>query len=185
MLDLKAVDKSWTLFLDRDGVVNHEKVDGYILNWKEFRFYEGVPDAVRKLTAIFGRLIMVTNQRGIGKELMTESELGNIHLNMLETLEKAGGRIERIYYCTSLDDAHAFRKPNPGMAFEAKKDFPAIDFSKSIIVGNNFSDMEFGRNAGMHTVFVKTTDPEVKLPNPLIDLWFGSLTDFAKAFEKS
>ena len=67
------------------------------------------------------------------------------------------------------------------MALQAKKDFPQIDFTKSIMVGNRVSDMGFGKNAGMKTVFVATTNPEVTVPNPLIDLRFDNLISFAKA----
>ncbi len=183
-LDLRRVDRSWTLFLDRDGVMNYEKPGDYVYNWNEFIFYEGVPEAIKILGEIFGLTIMVTNQRGIGKGLMTEQDLQSIHGNMLQTIEAAGGRIDRIYYCPSATDDDPFRKPNPGMAFLAKKDFEQIDFSRSVMVGNNISDMEFGRNAGMHTVFLKTTHPGQEFPHPAIDLVFDSLPDFAKAFQK-
>ncbi|HCT22299.1 MAG TPA: histidinol phosphate phosphatase, partial [Chitinophagaceae bacterium] len=66
MLDLQQIDRSWTLFLDRDGVINHEKKEDYILNWNEFQFYDGVPKAVATLNRIFGKTIMVTNQKGVG-----------------------------------------------------------------------------------------------------------------------
>jgi histidinol phosphatase-like enzyme len=66
------------------------------------------------------------------------------------------------------------------MALAAREDFPEIDFARSVMVGNNLSDMEFGRNAGMHTVFLKTTSPGQPLPHPSIDLAFSSLYDFAK-----
>ena len=68
------------------------------------------------------------------------------------------------------------------MAFKAKRDFPQIEFSKSIMVGNKLTDMEFGRNAGTATVFVTTTHPETEFPNPLIDARFESLATFAKSF---
>lgn len=185
MLDLKKINKDWTLFLDRDGIINVEKQDGYILHWGEFVFYEGVPKAVGEFSKLFNIIVMATNQRGVGKGLMTVDDLNDIHMNMLQELEKSEGRIDQIYCCMSLDDMDPMRKPNPGMAFEAKKDFPAIDLSRSIMVGNNISDMEFGRNAGMYTVLVRTTQPDIALPHPSIDLVFDSLPDLAKALQKS
>ncbi|PWT77273.1 MAG: phosphatase [Bacteroidetes bacterium] len=185
MLDLQRIDKDWTLFLDRDGIINVEKEDGYILHWGEFEFYQGVEEAVSVFSKLFNVIVMATNQRGVGKGLMTVDDLNDIHLKMLQQLEKSGGRIDQIYCCISLDDNDPMRKPNPGMAFEAKKDFPAIDFSKSIMVGNNISDMEFGRNAGMKTIFVRTTKPEITLPHPAIDFIVDSLSDLAKALQKS
>ena len=67
------------------------------------------------------------------------------------------------------------------MAFVAKQDFPEIDFENSLIVGNKPSDMLFGRNAGMYTVYIASTHPETPFPHPDIDLRFNSLPDFAKA----
>jgi D-glycero-alpha-D-manno-heptose 1-phosphate guanylyltransferase len=177
-LDLKAIDKSWTLFIDRDGVINQEKKEDYIRNWDEFVFHEGVKEAMRIMANRFGRIIIVSNQRGVGKGLMTEKDLRIIHADMQAAIEGAGGRIDKIYYCTSTDNQHPDRKPNPGMAFHAKKEFPEIDFSKSITVGNKPSDMLFARSAGMYSVFVATTNPEVPFPHPDIDLRFSSLPGF-------
>jgi D-glycero-D-manno-heptose 1,7-bisphosphate phosphatase len=183
MIDLHLVDKSWTLFLDRDGVINYEKPFDYIYSYEEFSFYEGVPEALRSLAAKFTRIILTSNQRGVGKGLMTEEDLLDIHKKMMRDIEAAGGRIDKIYYSTSINDEDPLRKPNPGMAWLAKKDFPEIDFGKSIMVGNNISDMDFGRNAGMFTVFLKTTHPDQPLPLPSVDLAFRSLPDFAKALQ--
>lgn len=184
MLELEKIDNNWTLFLDRDGVINHEKKEDYILNWDEFQFYEGVPKAVASLNRIFGKTIMVTNQKGVGKGVMSLDDLHQIHDNMQLAIVQAGGHIDRILFCTDLNDDSFYRKPNPGMAFSAKGSFPDIDFSKSLIVGNKLSDMRFGRNAGMHTVFVATTNPDTPYPHPDIDLRFNNLPDFAAAFNK-
>ena len=185
MLDLTQVDKSWTLFLDRDGVLNHDKVGSYIFNTAEFRLYDGVTEAMNIFNKRFGDIIVVTNQRGVGKGLMSELDLMQIHNTMLQQLEATGGRVDAIYYATSLDNNHPERKPHTGMAQKAKSDFPEINFSKSIMVGNNLSDMEFGRNAGMHTVFMFTTQPNLPLPHPQIDLAFNSLLNFARALPLS
>ncbi len=96
-------------------------------------------------------------------------------------IESAGGRIDKIYYCSDLDDTSINRKPNPGMAFQAKADYPLIDFSKSFMIGNKLSDMQFGRNAGMNTVYLATTNPEVSFPHPDIDFRFNTLFEFALA----
>lgn len=181
MLDLNTVDNTWTLFLDRDGVLNHDKMGSYIFNHSEFVFYDGVLDAMKRFNKLFAHVIVVTNQRGVGKELMTELALMEIHNKMLQEIEAAGGRIDAIYYATSTDNSHPERKPHRGMALKAKAEFEEIDFSKAIMVGNNLSDMEFARNCGMHAVFVQTTQPEIAPPHPLIDLAFNSLLKFAEA----
>lgn len=185
MLNLKDIDPSWTLFLDRDGVINVEKYQDYIYHYGEFVFHEGVQDAIRYLSTIFKRIIIITNQRGVGRELMTEDELLSIHSQMLADIEATGGRIHKIYYCIANDMEHPNRKPNPGMYHEARQDFPDIDPQRSIMVGNTMSDMKFGRNAGMHTVFVRTTEPEQAFPHPLIDLVFNDLAAFAKALQEA
>ena len=181
---LPNVDTTWTLFLDRDGVINHEKKEDYILNWNEFVFYDGVKEAMKIFSNLFGTIVMVTNQRGIGKGLMTENDLQNIHLNMVKEIKNEGGRVDKIYYCTDLDNTSIYRKPNAGMAFQAKKELIDIDFSKAIMVGNKLSDMGFGRNAAMQTVFLATTNPETAYPHASIDFRFNSLLEFAKNIEQ-
>ncbi len=181
MLDLKNIDKNWTLFLDRDGVINVEKFEDYIYTYDEFVFYDGVLEALKIATGKFGRIVVATNQRGVGRGLMSEEALIDIHQKMQQDVAQAGGEINKIYYCISLDNESSCRKPNPGMAASAKEEFPEIDFSRSIMVGNNISDMDFGRNAGMHTVFLTTTHPQHAKPTASIDLVFDSLYHFAKA----
>jgi len=184
MLDLQKIDHRWTLFLDRDGVINVEKEQSYIFHYGEFVFYEGGLEALRLLAGIFSRIVVVTNQRGVGKGLMTAADLADIHDKMGAEVAAVGGRIDAVYYCDSLSDDHPHRKPNPGMALAARQDLPDIDLSRSIMVGNNISDMEFGRNAGMYTVFLSTTSQEPALPHPAIDLVFRSLYEFAYALLK-
>jgi len=180
-LNLENTDPGWTIFLDRDGVINYEKENDYILNWSEFEFYPGVTEAISLLSERFAKLIVISNQRGVGRGLMSEKDLLNIQRQMRSEIERNGGRIDKIYYCTATDSHHFYRKPNPGMALQAAKDFPSIDLSKTIMVGNKLSDMQFGRNAGTYTVYLRTTHPEQPLPHADIDLSFPSLIDFAKA----
>ncbi len=179
MIPLKNIDTSWTLFLDRDGVINHEKHLDYIHTWDEFVFYNGVTEAIKIFSSIFNRIIIVTNQKGIGKGLTKLEDLNLIHANMKATIEVAGGHIDAVYFCPDLDQNSPDRKPNPGMGFKAKTEFPEIDFSKSIMIGNTISDMEFGRNIGAYTVFLPTTRPEVALDDQRIDLVTDSLFSFS------
>ncbi|HEV8284120.1 MAG TPA: HAD-IIIA family hydrolase [Chitinophagaceae bacterium] len=180
-LQLENVNTNWTLFLDRDGVINYEKENSYILNWNEFEFYPDVTEAISLLAKKFNTIVVISNQRGVGRGLMTEEDLLDIQQRMKSKIEKEGGRIDKIYYCTASEDTHFYRKPNPGMALQAAKDFPFIDFSKSVMIGNKLSDMQFGRNAGTYTVYLKTTHPNQPLPHPDIDLAYHTLLDFAKA----
>lgn len=152
------IDKTYTLFLDRDGVLNKHLPNAYVLNTAQFEIIDGVLEALKKAASIFGRIVVVTNQQGIGKGLMTEMDLEKIHFYFLEEVKKAGGRIDEIYYCPYLADINPIsRKPNTGMALKAKKDFPEIDFSKSIMVGDSWSDMVFGEKLGMYNVFINSS----------------------------
>ena len=183
MFDFTSIDSSWTLFLDRDGVINFERNNDYVKSWDEFKFYDSSLQALPLLSTIFNKIIVTTNQKGVGRGIMTEAALQLIHQNMKSEIEKVGGRIDEIFYCTDLDNNAFNRKPQPGMALQAKEKFPTIDFSKSIMVGNRTSDMEFGRNAKMHTVFLATTHPETAFPNNLMDYRFNHLLEFAEALK--
>lgn len=176
-IDLAAINNTWTLFLDRDGVINHEKYEDYIHTWDEFKFYDGVKVAIKLFTQKFNRIIIVTNQRGIRKGVTKETDLQLIHQNMVTEIEKVGGKIDAIYYCPELESPN--RKPNPGMGLQAVKDFSDIDLSKAIMVGNTLSDMTFGRNLGIKTVFLTTTRPEVDTKDARIDAVYPSLIAFA------
>ena len=180
MLPIKNIDNSWTIFIDRDGVINHEKHLDYIHTWDEFVFYEGVKDAIKIFAEVFNRVVVVTNQKGVGKGLTKLEDLNTIHANMKAAIEEAGGRIDAIYFCTDLNEDSPNRKPNPGMGLMAKNDFPEIDFNKAIMIGNTISDMEFGRNLGVHTVFLPTTRPDVDINDQRIDLVTDSLRSFSE-----
>jgi len=181
MLDLNKIDASWTLFLDRDGVINVEKKGTYVLKLDGFVLSDGIQLAMQKLSSVFGLIFVATNQRGIAKGTVKLEDLQSIHAYMLEEINKYSGRIDKIYFCGDLHDESPNRKPNPGMALQAKKDFPQIDFSKSIMIGNTLSDMQFARNAGMHSVFIPSTEPDIPFPHALIDARFNSVLDFALA----
>ena len=173
--DLK-IDKSWTLFLDRDGVINRRLENDYVKHWIEFEFLDETLKALKTLNAVFGHIVVVTNQQGIGKRLYTHEDLELIHRNMVYEITYHGGRIDKVYFSPHLAaENHPTRKPGIGMALQAKADFPAIDFKKSIIVGDSESDMVFGRQAGMFTVFIG----EKGTGNA--DFVFPTLFDFSKA----
>lgn len=173
------IDKSWTLFLDRDGVINIESVGSYITSWSEFKFHEGVLDALRQLGSKFGKIVVVSNQRGVGRGIMSMEALREINVNMKAVIEDHGGRIDKIYAATAVTDEDRNRKPNTGMGLQAQEDFPSIDFRRSVIVGNALSDMEFGKRLSMHTVFLTTKHEPFSLPHDLIDEQYASLLHWA------
>ena len=151
------VNGDWTLFLDRDGVINQRIPGRYVADIEEFVFWDGALEAMRFFAKKFEKIIVVTNQQGIGKGLMTDAQLAHVHAHMREQIELAGGRIDAIYYCPKLaKDNPECRKPNIGMALQAQADFPDIDFEKSIMVGDSVTDMQFGLKLNMKTVFIQT-----------------------------
>jgi histidinol-phosphate phosphatase family protein len=178
----KIIGKGWSLFLDRDGVINKRIPDDYVMTPEQFEFIPGVLDAFPIFAACYGRIVVVSNQQGIGKGLMTEAMLQNIHVNMLEAIIKAGGRIDKVYFCPHLRESGSFmRKPNIGMGLQARKDFPDIHFARSVMAGDSLSDMRFGKRLGMHTVFISNNLPEIRSNPGLIDQAFPDLCTFAES----
>jgi histidinol-phosphate phosphatase family protein len=175
-----AITPDWSLFLDRDGVLNREKEGDYIRHAGELELLPGVAEAMALLSPCFRQVIVVTNQKGIGRGLMTEGDLAGVHAALRERVAAAGGRIDRIYHCPDTAAESPCRKPNPGMGLQAMRDFPGIDPGRSIMVGNTLSDMAFGRALGCRTVFVFSTKPRPERPHPWVDAWCEGLLDFAK-----
>lgn len=168
--------KEWTLFLDRDGVISHRIHDGYVHRWEDFSFLDGVLEAMPVFGRLFGRIIIVSNQQGVGKGMMTLDELNKIDERMKIEIRNSGGRIDASYYSPHLaSENHPDRKPGTGMGMKARADFPEIDFSKSVMVGDSPSDMEFGKKLGMITVFINDNEDQ----GELADFCFLSLRDFA------
>ena len=169
------------LFLDRDGTLNERIIDGYVTRDEDFRIIDGVLDAMAIFAKKFDRIFIVTNQQGIGKGLMTESDLKTIHDGFLRQVEAAGGRVDKIYFCPALKAEHSFmRKPSIGMALQARRDFPDVKLRQSVMVGDTESDMLFGHRAGMQTVLVGP-EPEIahKIPH-LVDYYYPSLLAYAR-----
>lgn len=175
------IDSNWCIFLDRDGVINEKRDNDYVKCWEEFKFIPGSIEAIANFSNIFSFIGVVTNQRGVGLGLMKEFDLENVHLNMLEEIQKSGGKIDGIFYCIDVDSNSNNRKPQIGMALQAKNKFPIIDFTKSIMVGDQFSDMEFGRNAGMINVFIGKDSIRNSKTQSLVDYQFENLFNFSLA----
>lgn len=157
MRNFQNIDRSWTLFLDRDGVINERIPGDYVKEVGEFVFTKDAEKAISTFARYFSRIVLVTNQQGIGKGAMTEHQLMAIHQHMLAEIERHGGRIDAIYHCPELAEHDPpCRKPNTGMAQQAKAEFPEIDFERALMVGDSESDMEFAQRLGMQHVFIGT-----------------------------
>jgi histidinol-phosphate phosphatase family protein len=176
------IDRDWTLFLDRDGVINRRIVDDYVKSWDQFEFLPGVPEALEKFRLVFGRIIIVSNQQGVGKGLMRAEDVDAVHKRMVNEIEKAGGVVDAVFYCPYLSsDRSIMRKPNIGMALRARKQFPGIRFNRSVMAGDMLSDMIFGKRVGMKTVFISEDTAMAKLNPRKIDFVFSDLISFANS----
>lgn len=172
------------LFLDRDGVINVERPGDYVKNTSEFVFEKDSLKAIALLSQAFDYIFVVTNQRGVGRNVMSLSDLEHVHSHMLHEIEKCGGSITRIYFCTDLDPAAINRKPNVGMGFQIQRDYPVVDFTQSIMVGNSKSDIEFGNKLGMLTVLVGDKYKKEHKIYETVNAYYENLYKFAVNFTK-
>ena len=147
-----------TVFLDRDGIINRLRENDYVKSWSEFEFLPDAKAALRRLSNAGYRVIVVTNQRGVARGYLTETDLEAIHRRMVGEAEEAGGRIAAVYYCPHEIGECECRKPKIGLFLEAQRDFDDIDFSTSTVIGDSASDMEAGLRLGCTVIFVGKSD---------------------------
>lgn len=164
------------LFLDRDGVLNKHLLGDYVRSWDMWEWLPGVLDTLPRLAKRFKRIFLISNQQGVGKGLMSEADLEDIHRHMIADIEAAGGRIDKIYTCTELESAKSpNRKPEIGMALQAQRDFPEVDWHRSVMVGDNITDMLFARKAHMRAVYITKNNPAPEEVRDITDLLIESL----------
>ncbi len=152
---------SVAVFLDRDGVINRKPPDGeYVRSWDQFEFLPGSIEALRHLTERGrGPVIVVTNQRGVARGLMSIEDVEDIHARMLATLAAHGARVAAIHVCPHEVGTCDCRKPALGLFLRATRDDPLLDLSASAVVGDSLSDLEAGSRLGADT-FAVAPDPD-------------------------
>ncbi|MBO4625630.1 MAG: HAD-IIIA family hydrolase [Bacteroidales bacterium] len=138
-----------TLFLDRDGVLNRHLEGDYVRTPEMWEWMPGILTALAGWSRKFRHIVLVTNQRGVGKGLMTDAQLAQVHAHMMQGVLEAGGRIDLILTCTAVSEEDPRRKPNPGMFYEACQLFPDIDAKSSVMLGDAPSDAAFAKNCGI------------------------------------
>lgn len=151
----KFLEKVPAIILDRDGVINEKAPKAeYITSWNDWHWIPGSKEAICQLKKKGYRVLVVTNQAGIARRMMTENDLLLIHEKMQQELEVCGGSFDKIYYCPhGWDDNCDCRKPKPGMLFNAQRDFH-LNLSKTFFVGDDERDEIAGKAAGMKTFLV-------------------------------
>lgn len=169
------------LFLDRDGVLNCLRVGDYVKQPDELEVLPGVPEAISLLRPHFRYIFIVTNQQGIGKGLMTEADLAAVHRKLIATI----GPVDHIFHCPALASTHSFlRKPNIGMALQAKRMVGDISLRRCVMVGDSRTDMLFGRRAGMQTVLVGNQSDVWHTDPHLVDFRYPTLLNYALTLSK-
>jgi D-glycero-D-manno-heptose 1,7-bisphosphate phosphatase len=134
------------IFLDRDGTINVER--HYLSKPEQFELLPGIGPALRRLADGGFRLIVVTNQSGIGRGYYSESDLHAVNARMTELLGPFGISFDRIYYAPEAPDQPSRgRKPSPAFLFDARDEF-GVDIASSYMVGDKLIDVEAGQNAG-------------------------------------
>jgi D,D-heptose 1,7-bisphosphate phosphatase len=144
--------KSAAVFLDRDGTLMRD-VD-YCSDPKDVQVFEGVSEAVRRLKDRSYKLIVITNQSGIGRGYFTKEQYQAVENELARQIGDA--LIDATYYCPHLPrDGCRCRKPSPEMVVRAATDHN-LDLAQSFFVGDKRSDIECGWNAGVKTILVQT-----------------------------
>ena len=151
-----------TVFLDRDGTINRKAAEGdYVKSWAEFEFLPGAIEALALMRSSGLRLVVVTNQRGIARGLMSEEDLADIHARMRAELARHDADVDAIYFCPHAAGECDCRKPGTGMFEQARGDEPAIDFADSAMVGDSDSDMAAARAIGALAIRVGDAVPDL------------------------
>jgi len=145
-----------TVFLDRDGVINRDSAD-YITTWAQFDFLPGSLEAIGRLTQAGLKVIVITNQSAVGRGMMNLTTLEGMHRNLGAAVEARGGRIAAIFFCPHRpEDRCACRKPEPGLIYQAQRQF-GLDLRSATMIGDRAKDIQCGMNAGCgRTILVQS-----------------------------
>lgn len=140
------------VFFDRDGVVNQPPTPGqrYVTRAEDFHLLPGFVDALRVALRRGYHAVIITNQSGLERGHLTPADLQRIHDKLLALLRGQGLDLHDILVCSSADDAHPDRKPNPGLILTAARRH-GLDLTRSWLVGDFERDIEAGRRAGVGT----------------------------------
>ena len=153
---VRSISGADTLLLDRDGVLNRLRPGDYVKTWNEFDWAPGAMEALSEAARKFSGIYIVSNQRGVGRGVMTQEALRDVHSRMLAEIAAAGGRIDGIYVCTAVSDEDPCRKPHRGMFDRLLSEHPEIDPGRTVMIGDSKSDMEFAANCGIRGIWCRS-----------------------------
>lgn len=148
---------SRAIFLDRDGVINKKaKEHDYIKNWDEFTLLADVPAAIKLIKDRGYLVIVISNQRGVARGIMTAEAVNKIHKNLNRLLKQHGTKIDAFYWCGhDYEDRCTCRKPAPGLILKASQEL-YVDLRKSWFIGDSKQDQECAANAGVRFKMIST-----------------------------
>jgi D-glycero-D-manno-heptose 1,7-bisphosphate phosphatase len=142
------------IFLDRDGVINRQITGTYVTQWSEFQFVPDIAGVLAEISALPVPIIVISNQAGVGKGVLSVTELASITRQFIRQLADAGGRIDAVYYCPHTpEQACSCRKPKPGLLHRAADDW-GLDLSRSVFIGDTAKDVEAAKTAGCRAILL-------------------------------
>lgn len=163
------------IFIDRDGVLNERAPNAeYITKPEDFKWLSGAKEAVKRLKDAGYFIVMISNQAGIARGMMTEADFEKIQKKMQADLAEIGAHIDATYYCPhGWDDECGCRKPKPGMIYQAQKDY-SINLSECVMMGDDVRDVMTAHNADMKGILI--TD-EYTLSDAVEDVLHGFIKE--------
>jgi len=146
------------VFLDRDGVLNEYLPGAYVRNVDELRLIPGVSAAIKRINDAGIPVVVISNQQGVGKGVMSREDLDVVEKEICRRLnDESGATLDRCYYCTDLSSANSpRRKPAPGMLLEAAKEL-GIDLADAVMVGDSATDIQAAKAAGVGSALLLLT----------------------------
>jgi len=137
------------VFLDRDGVINQKPAPhDYVRTWSDFHFLPNITDWIRLFNALGYLVIVISNQRGVARGIMSATGVEEIHRKMIAELARRGAIIDDIFYCPHQDGECNCRKPLPGLVVQAQEKWD-LDFSKSLLIGDSDADEQLAATCGI------------------------------------
>jgi D-sedoheptulose 7-phosphate isomerase len=171
--------KNKAVFFDRDGTITKDVP--YCSRLEDLELLPDVGEGIRLLNEAGYKVILVTNQSGIGRNYFSKDTLEKIHEKMKNYLAKSGAYLDAIFYCPHRPDENCnCRKPKPGLILEAASEYN-IDLQRSFMVGDKFQDIEAGHAAGCNTILIsKCNEQVVEASKPVPTFTVGTFVDAMK-----
>lgn len=145
---------SKVVFLDRDGTIIEDKV--FLGNPEEIEFFPGSVEAIKILKKLGYRIVVISNQSGIGRGILTEKMVKEVNVRFLQSLKEKGARVDALYFCPHHPDDYCnCRKPKTGLIERAEAELE-LDLKNAVVIGDHLCDIQLGKNIGAKTILVLT-----------------------------